>query len=119
MEDMFIKIGSYVLSVGVGVILWIWKTSATGAKKESNIHSALEALKLQIEHNKTYFDEKILRLERDLREQKEEKKELENRIYVKIQAVEGLVTETNKEINHIKLIVTKIAAVKQIEINGI
>jgi hypothetical protein len=114
-EQIFIKIGSYLLTAGIGAALWIWRESAKKAKEESNIHSALEALKLQIHDNKAYFDEKILRLERDLKEQKDEKKELENKIYVRIQSVEGLVTKSNEDLNHIKIMVTKIATIQGME----
>jgi len=115
MEDILIKIGSYILTGLIPLGLWMWKESAKKAKGESDIHSALEALKLLIHTNKTYFDEKILRLERDLREQKEEKKELENRIYIKIQSVEGLVTKSHEHINEIKVLVTKIATIQGME----
>lgn len=120
MEDnIFIKVGSYLLTAAIGAALWIWRTAASRSKKESNINNAIEALKTEVTNNKHYLEEKIIRLERDLREQKEEKKELENKIYLKIASVEGLVTKSNEDLNHIKMLVTKIATIQGTETSNL
>jgi K+ transporter len=125
--DNIIDIGKYFLSGLVMTAAWIWKESSKKTAKESNIHNALEALKTQLENSeksskleitnlRIYFEDKIKHLEKELHEQKQEKKELENKIYKKIETVEGLVSKSHDDINKMMLIVTKIATIQKIEV---
>ena len=106
--------------------IWLWKESSKRAVRDSNIHNALEALKNQVIHTdkyskieisniKLYLEDKIKNLEKELFEQKQEKKELENKIYRKIETVEALVTKSYDDINKMMLLITEIATIQKLE----
>lgn len=130
MDSNLIDVLKYLTSGIFMGALWIWKESSKGATKESNIQNAIEALKLeisnskhqsylQLQETKKYFEDKINNLQIELKEQKEEKKMMEERIYKKVDSVERTVTETSKDINHIKIMITKIATLQKLDVDNI
>ena len=124
--DIIVDLGKYFLSGIIIAAIWLWKESSKRAVRDSNIHNALEALKNQVIHTdkyskieisniKLYLEDKIKNLEKELFEQKQEKKELENKIYRKIETVEALVTKSYDDINKMMLLITEIATIQKLE----
>ena len=117
--ELFLKIGSYILTGAVPILLWIWRESGKRSAKESNIHNAIETLKIEIFNNRRYFEEKINHLEKELEEQKNEKRMMEERIYKKVEKVEGMVSKSSEDIGHIKIMLTQIATLQKVELKNL